>query len=280
MVDVSEISDEELAAICKRNRLEEWLHRSGCSIGLFGGFAVSVAIITLRIAGIASWSWFFTGSLAVVSFLFSALLLLSIAGGLARLRCRHYLRELEQRYGRRPLSEYVSDARKSISADEVLFILQGCTVPIYQNWWISVRVNRQHAGNVEVRVGPLLNHADTFGFGTGQNPQECFRIAKGEISASTAARLAEFAGKLQSRKTNLPPQCFDGFPVTCAVLIGATGETKFISCNLAGIPAAMKESPAAMLVNEVFAAGEALIDVPWGFGSTDFGTGEIRIGSL
>jgi hypothetical protein len=176
--DFTRMSDEVLTVRCQRNRLEEWLHGSGCLIGLVCGFVAAATVITLSVVGVMSWSWCFSSGDAVVAFFITALSTYGLLNFLARFRCRHALRELEHRYGWRPLAEYVKEACQSISASEIVFILAGRTLPIGQNWWVSVRITGEQSGTVEARFGPLLNDGRFSDLGSGRNPKDCFKVAR------------------------------------------------------------------------------------------------------
>ena len=277
------MSDDELAARCKRNRFEEWFHASGCLVGLVCGIVATATVITLSIVGIIIGPGFFQATLlAFVTFFFTALStygLVNSVNSLARLRCRHALRELESRYGWRPLAEYVRAASKSATSTEIVVILKGRTLPICQNWWVCIRINGEQTGNVEARFGPILGDNRFFDFGSGHNPKGCFKTAKGELSPEAARRVAELAGKIKAREINVPSTVKDGFPVSCALILGATKQVKFVSCNLAGIPELQQGEAHVLLVKEVFSCARPLIEAPSGFGSTSF-YGEIQIGDV
>ncbi len=278
MNDLATMSDAELAAKCKRNRLEEWLHGSGLVVGLVCGLAVAGTIITLSMIRMDSWSWCFTGCAAFFAFFYTVLAIYGLLNSLARFRCRRFLRELEHRYGCRPLSEYVRTAIRTITSTEIVLILTGRTLPIGQNWWVSIRIEDGASGKVEARFGPF-DYSD-IDFGTGRSPNEFFKIAKGVLDPEVTRRLAEFAGRIQKRKTTVWSMVKDGFPISCALVFGGTKRTKIIRCNLAGIRKAQEGEPHVALIRGAFYAGRVLIDAPSGFGSCEFGTGKIQIGDV
>ena len=279
MKDFATISDEELAVRCKRNWLEEWLHGSGCVIGLVFGFVAAATVITLSFFGVMSWGWYFSTCLAFVAFFAIPFLTYGFLNWLARFRCRHLLRELEHRYGCRPLAEYVKETCQFICPGEIVFILTGSTLPRGQHWWVSVRITGEQSGTVEARFGPVLYDDRFSDFGSGHNPKDRFKIAKGNLAPEVARRLSALAGSIQKTKTDLPSTVIDGFPIACAVVFGGTKQTKFVSCNLAGIPDSPNEESYVLLVKEAFFAGRVLIDSPSGFGSCS-STGEIQIGNV
>jgi hypothetical protein len=187
---------------------------------------------------------------------------------------------LEHRYGCRPLKKYLRPALRSVTPTEIVLILQGCTLPIAQNWWICIRIEGGTSGSVEVRFGPVPDADRFIDFGSGRNPKDCFKIAKGEVDPKVARRLAELAGKIDKKTTQVKSTVIDGFSVALALVLGSTKQIKVVSCNLAGIPNTQEREPHVLLVREAFATGRALIDAPSGFGSTSFGTGEIQIGDV
>lgn len=274
---IASTSDEELAASCKRNHVEEWLHRSGCLLGLVCGFVAGAAVISLNIVGVTSWSWFWSSYLAFMTFFWTAPSIYGLLRSLSRFRCRHFLRELEYRYGERPLSEYVKAATQSITSAEIVLILMGRTLPLCHKWWVFVRIDGGKAGTVETRFGPIDARFD---FGAGISPKDSFKFAQGNLDAEQSCRLAELATKIHKRKTNVSSTVKDGFPIDFALISGDTKQAKFVSCNLAGIPETWKRRPHVFLVKEVFTAGRDLIDSPSWFGSCNARTGEIQIGEI
>ena len=281
MDDFVRMTDEDLAERCKRNRMETWLHDSGCFVGLFVGLLACTTIIVVSILEYLPWSWCFGSYLALIAFPISVFSVYGLFEWMARFRCRHLLRELEGRYGCRPLAEYVKAMRKEIGASEIALILVGRTLPLCQNWWVCIRItDGKSTGSVEARFGPIANAGEMLDFGAGHNPKDSFRIATGELDPAVAGRLAELAGKIRKRKIDVPSTVIDGFPVSFAVVIGATNEVRIISCNLAGIPETQNNEPHILLAREAFSTGRVLIDAPSGFGSTNFKTGEIQIGGV
>jgi hypothetical protein len=278
MTEPGLLTNEELAEKCKRNAAEEWLHQSGCLFGLLTGLAAAGLIISLKVLAIIAWSWFLICYLAFFAIPFSAIPVYSLFENIARFRCRHLLRELEGRFGCRPLKEYVRAMRRTIAPGEVAMILVGRTLPLCQIWWICVRVVREgQSGTVEARFGPEDNAGMDIDFGTGKNPQDVFTVARRELSPEIAGRLAEMAGDVVGREVRFRSTVKDGFPVSCALVRGDTNRVTTISCNLAGIPPSRAGQPPVRLVEEVFTAGRELIDRPSIYGSTHFFTGDIEI---
>lgn len=275
MNEFANISDEELAAKCKRNSLEEWLHSSGCLIGLVCGVVAFATVIALRIVGIFPWSWFFAIFVAFLVFPFTAGSTYSFLNNVSRFRCRQALRELEHRYGWRPLAEYVQEATESIGSNELCLILMARALPHGQHWWVNIRIDSGKSAYVETRVGAIKDGD----FGSGRNPKECFDAAKGELGIDAAGRMVELAERIQMREINIPSTVRDGIPVFCALIVGATKQASAIKCNLAGIPKEREDDPTVLLIKEVFSAGRALIDVPSVYGSTRW-SGEIQIGNV
>ncbi len=145
---------------------------------------------------------------------------------------------------------------------------------------MCVRIDGGSPGNVEARFGPVDNAGKFIDFGAGLNPKDCFKTGKGTLSPDVARRLTDLASKILTKKKKVRSTVIDGFPVSCALILGGTRRAKIISCNLAGIPDNQKGEPQILLVGEVFSAGRALIDSPSGFGSTNLRTGEIQIGGV
>ena len=84
MADLSQLSDEELAARCKRNRIEEWLHAAGCFAGLAVGLVACATIITLGVVDVLPWSWCINSYLAITAFPVSVFSVYALFEQLAR----------------------------------------------------------------------------------------------------------------------------------------------------------------------------------------------------
>ncbi len=278
MNEFAGIPDEELAVRCKRYWLEAWLHESGCVIGLVCGVLAAV-VIFLSLVSVLDWSSGFSCWLAFLAFPFTALWTYLFIERVSRFRCRHALRELEYRYGWRPLTEYVADATQSISPNQIVLLLIGRTLPVGQNWWVCIRIDGTTSGTVETRFGPIEYKDRYTDFGSGRDPKQRFKIAKGELAPDVARRLAELAGSIQKQHTNVPATSVDGFPITCALVFGDASPVKMLSCNLAGIPENQRDQPHISLVRHAFAAGRALVNAHSYFGTVNQ-SGEIVIGEV
>jgi hypothetical protein len=278
--DISDLSDAELTARCKRNRAEEWLHQSGCVVGLLAGVAAGVTAITLG-AAVASWDWCFAAYLGFMAFFVTGLSTFSLCEGLSRFRCRHYLREVEGRYGLLPLKDYVKAMRPGLTPGETVFVFVGQGLPHGDHWWVCVHTfDGGKAGKAEVRRVATEGFGGRPDFGKGVVPTNALQVARTDLPPELASRLAETAGRLHRPRINVRSAVIDGFPVACAVLDGATQRATVISCNLVGVPSSQAGEPHIRLLHEVFAVGTALLDGPSVYGSTDFFTGEIRLGDL
>jgi hypothetical protein len=149
--DISGLSDQELAARCKRNRAEEWLHQSGCVGGLLAGVAAGVTVL-IGAAAVASWDWCFAAYLGFMAFFVTGLCTFSLCEGLSRFRCRRYLRELEGRYGLLPLKDYVKATRPGLAAGETVFVFIGQGLPHGDHWWVCVHtLDGGKTGKAEAR---------------------------------------------------------------------------------------------------------------------------------
>jgi hypothetical protein len=283
--DIGSLSDEELAAKCKRNRLEERIHESSPSVGCLTGIVVALTILVLKTMGVIAWDWCFTIFFAPYSILISFVLIFGLLNFVARFRCRRFLRELERRYGCRPLREYVATARRSIGLDHRVLILTGVGLPIGDRWWICVRLNgNDKSATVETRCGhgneSNFQGTYAFDFGKGLHPKDFFRINRSELPSRVAEELVALSRQIEKSRIRMNSTVLDGFPVSCALISGDTKRVKTISCNLAGIPQKQAATPYAQLVQAVFQAGRELIDRSPMFGSCDSKTGNIRIGDL
>lgn len=268
------MTDDELVQTCKRNRVEEWLHESGCFVGLAVGFLACIVVVVLRFCEVFTIEWPFAVLIGLEAFVFVGAGTFGLLQYLSRFRCRHSLCELEDRYGCRPLAEYVAKERRTLVPGEVVILFSGHTPPSSASWWVRVRLSKGGGATVEARLSMVHD------FGTGRPLGDLCQAARGQISGEEAARLMDLASQVRKGKTVVRSTVMDGFPVSCAVVWGDTKRVSTISCNLTGVPDSHVGKAHIGLVEEVFRASRGLIDMPLMYGCCDFRTGEIDIGDV
>jgi hypothetical protein len=270
----AEMSDEQLAERCKRNRLENWLQESFPWIGLLVGLAGSVTTGWLTFSREINLGCCFGAYLCLVSFPLGIGLVYALFTFLSEFRCRHLLHELRRRYGCLPLEWYAREELSQTPPGQVVVLFSGCTLPASFSWWVRLVLQQDgRSGTVETRYG-----AGTFDFGEGRLPDTACARAEATLDEKQASRILALAKKAEEAGSiKLSSTVKDGFPASCAVVVGGARKAILVKCNLAGIPAKKQDKPQVRLIEEVFAVGRALIDAPSLYGSCDmYGNIDIR----
>lgn len=263
----AEMTDGELVERCKRNRLEEWLHESIPWIGLMVGLACSITTGWLTFGREINLGCCFGVYLCLVSIPLGIGLVHASFTFLSEFRCRHFLHELRRRYGCLPLEWYAKEALSQTLPGQVVVLFSGCTLPVCFSWWVRLVLQQDgRSGTVETRYG-----AGMFDFGEGRLPNEtAFARAETTLDQEQATRILALAKKAdEAGSIKLTSTVKDGFPASCAVVVGGSRKATMVTCNLAGIPAKKQGKPQVTLIEEVFAVGRPLIDAPSLYGSCD-----------
>ena len=217
MRDLRQLEDHELFAGCEMTAGETFQHKWGCLAALVMGAAVGWGVYA------CSRSWWVIG---VAGFIVAFLAFIQLMKFADRRR-RPYWKELERRY-------------RTIDGEcgaGLVVEVTGCGLP--HGGYFAIRVSSATREMEKRTLCPLALPDD---------PQEV-RCSAGTdaLSAEESQRVTELAAAVTDERTEIDSDVLDGVPAEMVVRSAGKVIAR-AQCNLAGIPEALAEHPAVVLM--------------------------------